>query len=1056
MSRLTDDLNIRKKKSKSNYAKRKNRLNSIIKSSTDLPKLKKKKSNYKSKSRLKVRNPQLLLLLIVCIVIAFAINIKDISAYFTSFKSIANIFSIDATYTVSFDANTGTGTIPDQTISYNVATALRTNTYTKQYYVFNGWNTKADGSGTSYTNNEEVTNLGDITLYAQWIEDTYEVVFNKNADDATGTMNNQTIVYDVQTPLSENAYTRVGYTFEGWNTKADGSGTSYTDKQLVKDLGDTTLYAQWRKNPLKYAVQIYGINEDVDVAGNLLGLTFGPATGGNYNNSYVTHRYEETSNGSGVYNVIIVTHAVATNGTETTTEEILKDANGNDVTRTTSQKEKYDINIHDMSWTEIAAITDKTKFTDCVLCGDTKSVEIVLNEQLDRGKVFNQCGDGAGFLQSSINNLYIRWNQNSQDDPTATNGGTNGSNAKNAGGYASSHIRATLIGINDKTDVTYAGSENLNSSNSLFSCIDSNLQNLITAKKIKYVTGTSYSEGNYTVNDDIADKIWLLSSREINASANYSGTTAEGFGAEGRGYDKFMNVESKFYIPLGDSNATPNRSCYREDNANNYYWWNRSLYLLGSTHAITTGGSGRLNYSNTSTGNGIAFGFCIDTIPVNYTVRYNANGGTGSMADQSMISNEPIALTANSFTYQGKSFVGWNTEADGSGTAYSDMQLVSKLSSTEGDIVTLYAQWVDKNTKYAVQIYGINQDVDENNNPIGLTFGGATGDNYNNKYVTHRYEETSSGSGIYNVIIVTHTVEANGTETTSEELLKNSSGNNVTRTTAQKEKYDLNIHEMSWTEIAAVSDKTDFIDCMLCGDTKSVEIKLNTTLSNGILTDQYGDGSGLVAGCLNEYYRMWNPSRTDNSGATSGGTNGVNAKNAGGYSSSHIRATLIGTNSLTNTLYAGNVNLTEDNCLYSCLDNELKNVITAKKVPYIIGSGANSYSTRDDIVDKIWLFSERELYGVGTYSGRAQEGLGSSKVGYDKFGNTESKYYISNYNINGNDSRVVYYEGGVKDYAWTRSINLSNTSVRDINNSGAITNDNANGKNGIVFGFCIK
>ncbi len=121
---------------------------------------------------------------------------------------------------------------------------------------------------------------------------------------------------------------------------------------------------------------------------------------------------------------------------------------------------------------------------------------------------------------------------------------------------------------------------------------------------------------------------------------------------------------------------------------------------------------------------------------------------------------------------------------------------------------------------YAVQIYGINEDVDASGNPIGLTFGPAVGDNYNNKYVTHSYEETSIGSGIYNVIIQTHTVAANGSETTAEEYLTNSSSENVTRTEEQKNKYDINMHEMTWTQIAAVADKTDFLDCMLCGDTK--------------------------------------------------------------------------------------------------------------------------------------------------------------------------------------------------------------------------------------------
>ena len=124
----------------------------------------------------------------------------------------------------------------------------------------------------------------------------------------------------------------------------------------------------------------------------------------------------------------------------------------------------------------------------------------------------------------------------------------------------------------------------------------------------------------------------------------------------------------------------------------------------------------------------------------------------------------------------------------------------SALSSTlsmSGE-VTVSAPPTTYPVSYAVQIYGINEDVDENDEVLGLTFGPASGDNYNNKYVTHRYEETSAGSGVYNVIIQTHTVAANGNETLAEEYLTNSVSENVTRTGQEKNKYDKNIHEMTW------------------------------------------------------------------------------------------------------------------------------------------------------------------------------------------------------------------------------------------------------------------
>ena len=79
-----------------------------------------------------------------------------------------------------------------------------------------------------------------------------------------------------------------------------------------------------------------------------------------------------------------------------------------------------------------------------------------------------------------------------------------------------------------------------------------------------------------------------------------------------------------------------------------------------------------------------------------YTVKFNANGGTGTMSDQSYAYGVSQALTANTFTRTGYTFAGWNTKADGTGTKYTDKQSVRNLSSTDGATITLYAQWTEK------------------------------------------------------------------------------------------------------------------------------------------------------------------------------------------------------------------------------------------------------------------------------------------------------------------------------------------------------------------------
>ena len=72
-------------------------------------------------------------------------------------------------------------------------------------------------------------------------------------------------------------------------------------------------------------------------------------------------------------------------------------------------------------------------------------------------------------------------------------------------------------------------------------------------------------------------------------------------------------------------------------------------------------------------------------------MKFDANGGNGSMEAQSFTYDEAQKLSANTFTRYGYEFTGWNTAADGTGTAYANEAEVKNLL-TEGSI-TLYAQW---------------------------------------------------------------------------------------------------------------------------------------------------------------------------------------------------------------------------------------------------------------------------------------------------------------------------------------------------------------------------
>ena len=170
-----------------------------------------------------------------------------------------------------FYTNAGTGEfakgpeiMPKQQFTYDTAQNITTNGYIKEGYSFTGWNTNSDGTGTSYTDGQSVTNLttennGTVNLYAEWEANKYKVKFNSN--EGTGTMSDQQFTYDTAQNLIANTFTRTGYTFAGWNTAADRSGTSYINEQEVSNLtaennGIVNLYAQW--TPHEYDVVFNG------------------------------------------------------------------------------------------------------------------------------------------------------------------------------------------------------------------------------------------------------------------------------------------------------------------------------------------------------------------------------------------------------------------------------------------------------------------------------------------------------------------------------------------------------------------------------------------------------------------------------------------------------------------------------------------------------------------------------------------------------------------------------------------------------------------------------
>ncbi|MBQ3548622.1 MAG: InlB B-repeat-containing protein, partial [Oscillospiraceae bacterium] len=116
---------------------------------------------------------------------------------------------------------------------------------TRTGYTFTGWSL-----GNTVITEIAEGSTGNRILTAGWEQNTYVVKFCSN--DGMEQSVTQNATYDASFTLMPNTFTRTGYTFTGWNTVADGSGETYSDKQAeVKNLateGTVCLYAQWQAN----------------------------------------------------------------------------------------------------------------------------------------------------------------------------------------------------------------------------------------------------------------------------------------------------------------------------------------------------------------------------------------------------------------------------------------------------------------------------------------------------------------------------------------------------------------------------------------------------------------------------------------------------------------------------------------------------------------------------------------------------------------------------------------------------------------------------------------
>ena len=211
-------------------------------------------------------------------------------------------------HTVTFAENDN-GTDPVTAIqTANVPTALTEFSnlspgFVNGGYSFTGWNTEADGTGTSYSDGQSYDFDSDIVLYAMWIGQYHTVTFAENdsvSDQVTATQSE-----NAPSPLHLFAnlspvFVNEGYSFTGWNTVANGTGTSYSDGQSYDFHSDIVLYAMWQPTDVTAAFNVNGGTGSVASVTVAVGSTVSlPSAGGIAQTGYFFAGWNTAANGFG-------------------------------------------------------------------------------------------------------------------------------------------------------------------------------------------------------------------------------------------------------------------------------------------------------------------------------------------------------------------------------------------------------------------------------------------------------------------------------------------------------------------------------------------------------------------------------------------------------------------------------------------------------------------------------------------------------------------------------------------------------------------------------------
>ena len=586
-------------------------------------------------------------------------------------------------YAVIFDKNAASaiGSMENQEFTYDQQQALITNGYTNAGYTFKGWSTTQDGS-VVYTDGQEVSNLttqanGQVTLYAVWEANKYQVVFDANT--GSGNMDNQEFTYGQEQQLKANQFTKEGYTFNGWNTQANGAGQAYADLANVSNLateGQVTLFAQWQAN--NYTVKFdanggQGAMKDqqfaYDQAQKLRANVF-------TKENYTFAGWATSQNGDVVY-------------TDAKEVKNLTTANNGEVTlyAVWTENDSYNV-VYDNNY-------------DSQVPSDPQKVYLGVNYTIK-----SETPSREGYT-------FVGWNT----DKSATEAQYSPNQEVEGGIGQTKDQTVTLYAIWQTKKYVVIFDKNAASATG-------NMPN----QEWTYDSEFSLNKNSYT-NPGYTFKGWA---KEPEGEVVYQdgATISDNFGTRARiagNVTLYAKWEANKYQVVFDSNTGSGNMENQEftygqeqqlkanqftKEGYTFKGWNTQANGAGQAYADLA------SVSNLATEGQVTL--YAQWQANNYTVKFNANGGQGEMKDQQFEYDKAQKLSENAFTKENYTFAGWATSQNGD-VVYTDAKEVKNLTTANNGEVTLYAVWTE-NDSYNV-VYDNNYDSQVPSDPQKVYLG---------------------------------------------------------------------------------------------------------------------------------------------------------------------------------------------------------------------------------------------------------------------------------------------------------------------------------------------